>query len=125
MEITGIDQAHLLTMAKACHEINRAYCESLGDHSQVAWELASKDIQDSAVHGIMFNLMNPDSKPSDQHETWMKFKAEQGWVYGVDKDAEKKTHPCMVPYEELPQAQRTKDYLFKAVFSNVRQILGV
>jgi hypothetical protein len=37
-----------------------------------------------------------------------------GWVYGTAKDAEKKTHPCMVPYDKLPLAQRRKDALFQA-----------
>ena len=31
------------------------------------------------------------------------------------KDAERKEHPCCVPYDALPVEQKTKDYLFRAV----------
>ncbi len=37
------------------------------------------------------------------------------------KDAEKKEHPCFVPYAELPAKQRMKDHLFGAV---VRTLAG-
>lgn len=53
--------------------------------------------------------------PEDLHQSWCDFKAADGWVYGEVKDAEAKTHPCLVPYEELPEEQRIKDDLFKAV----------
>lgn len=45
----------------------------------------------------------------------MKEKIEDGWVYGDEKDTEKKTHPCLVPYEELPEFQKKKDALFQAI----------
>lgn len=32
----------------------------------------------------------------------------EGWTYGVKKDAEVKTTPLLVPYEELPESE--KDY---------------
>ena len=53
--------------------------------------------------------------PEESHENWRKVKDAEGWVYGPVKDAEAKTHPCMVPYEELPSAQIIKDHLFQAV----------
>ncbi|MNE60391.1 RyR domain protein [compost metagenome] len=42
-------------------------------------------------------------------------KTRDGWVYGKEKRPEVKMHPCMVPYDQLPQEQRSKDYLFKAI----------
>jgi hypothetical protein len=36
-------------------------------------------------------------------------------VYGEVKDAVAKTHPCMVPYDDLPEFQRKKDALFLAI----------
>jgi hypothetical protein len=50
-----------------------------------------------------------------QHEQWMFHKLQEGWQYGSVKDAVKKEHPCLVPYEELPIEQRTKDYIFGAI----------
>jgi len=42
-------------------------------------------------------------------------KVDSGWVYGEVKDVEKKTHPCIVPYEQLPVEQQSKDYIFKGI----------
>ena len=39
-------------------------------------------------------------------------KTDDGWVYGEEKDAEKKTHHCIVPFGELPIFQQQKDMLF-------------
>lgn len=42
------------------------------------------------------------------HEIWAKARIQQGWKYGTMRDDELKTHPCLVPYEELPEEE--KDY---------------
>jgi len=125
MEISSIDKSTIDKMAMACHEVNKAYCESIGDYTQVSWDDAAENIKESARYGVMYRLMNPGSPPSAQHEVWREFKAKDGWVFGEEKDADKKTHPCMVPYEELPQAQKSKDYLFNATFKIATAMLGV
>jgi hypothetical protein len=102
-------------IARLCHEVNKAYCESIGDHSQVSWEEAPEWQQNSAIDGVMFIKASPDTTPEDSHKNWLAHKVNDGWVYGPVKDVEKKEHPCMVPYEELPLEQRVKDYLFRAV----------
>lgn len=102
-------------IAKVAHEVNRAYCLALGDTSQVAWEDAPQWQRDSAINGVNFHLANPTAGPDHSHNEWLKEKQEAGWKYGPVKDAEKKEHPCFVPYEELPVEQQAKDYLFRAV----------
>lgn len=102
-------------IAKVCHEVNRAYCLANGDNSQPAWEDAPEWQRQSAINGVQFHMANPDSKPEDSHENWMKEKVADGWVYGPVKNPETKEHPCMVPYNLLPLEQRTKDYLFISV----------
>lgn len=99
-------------IARVCHQVNKAYCEAIGDTSQVSWELAPEWQILSAIKGVEHVLNNPTAKPSDSHESWLKEKNEEGWVYGEKKDVEKKTHHCIVPYEELPEAQKIKDVLF-------------
>jgi hypothetical protein len=39
-------------------------------------------------------------------------KRSEGWEHGETKDVERKTHPCLVPYDELPPEQKRKDELF-------------
>ena len=110
-------------IAKTAHNVNRAYCESIGDHSQKQWEEAEEWQRQSAVNGVRFAIENPDAPPSAQHEAWLQDKVKDGWIYGEVKDADKKEHPCLVPYEELPLEQRTKDYLFKAVVNSLSPML--
>lgn len=101
-------------VARACHEVNRAYCQALGDSSQPAWEDAPDWQKDSAMLGVELH-MSGDHGPEASHASWMAQKVADGWVYGETKDPEKKTHPCLVPFEQLPKEQQAKDYLFRAV----------
>lgn len=99
--------------ARAAHEVNRVYCISIGDNSQLPWEQAPDWQKESSRRGISVALSG--ATPQKQHEAWMADKSKDGWVYGPVKDADRKTHPCMVPYSELPQAQRRKDDLYQGV----------
>lgn len=103
------------SIAKVCHEANRAYCQSIGDNSQLPWEDGPEWQRNSAIKGVEFCLANPDAPPSANHESWLKVKEAEGWRYGPIKDPEKKEHPCFVPYEQLPVEQQKKDALFKAI----------
>lgn len=102
-------------LARVCHEINRAYCMAMGDTSQPAWEDAPQWQRDSALLGVKLHLENPQTTPEESHESWLRQKEKEGWVYGPVKDAERKQHPCMLPYEQLPKEQQVKDHLFRAV----------
>lgn len=107
-------------IARVCHEVNRAYCFSLGDTSQPAWEDAPDWQKDSARIGVKKHLTDEIKTPEESHASWLEQKVKDGWVFGEVKDAEKKTHPCMVPYAELPLSQRTKDFLFTGVIQGMK-----
>lgn len=111
----GYSKEEIEQVAKVCHEANRAYCETIGDFSQKPWDEAEEWQRESAVKGVLFRANNPTLPDSAQHDAWMKEKIEAGWVYGPEKDAEKKTHPCIVPYAQLPHFQRLKDALFVGI----------
>lgn len=102
-------------VARICHEANKALCEGIGDFSQKPWLQAEQWQRDAAIDGVKFFLANSDAPDSVQHDAWIKDKIDAGWVYGIKKDSEAKTHPCLVPFEELPLYQQAKDTLFKAI----------
>lgn len=114
------ERAHYVDVAKVCHEVNRVYCKSIGDDSQPTWDEAPDWQKLSAINGVLFHLKNPDAGPPGSHENWLKDKQADGWVYGEKKDPEAKTHPCMVPYDQLPKEQQTKDALFVAIVHALR-----
>ena len=43
------------------------------------------------------------------HEVWAETRIQQGWKYGEQRNDEMKTHPCLVPYEELPESEKEYD----------------
>jgi hypothetical protein len=108
-------------VARVAHEINRAYCQGIGDDSQPEWHLAPDWQKESAVTGVKLHLENPAAGPEASHESWMAEKLAAGWVYGELKDAEKKTHPCLVPFAHLGLAQQAKDYVFRQVVHSLRR----
>lgn len=108
-------QREIAEIAAICHEANRAYCITLGDNSQLSWDEAPSWQRDSAILGVEFHVANPYAGPEASHESWMKQKLDESWVYGPVKNPETKEHPCLVPFNELPLEQQRKDVLFRAI----------
>lgn len=104
-----------VSIEKICHEVNKAFCEYLGDDSQLSWEEVPEWQKESAIKGVEFHFNNPDSKPSDSHKSWLKEKLKNGWKYGTVKNVELKIHPCIVPFEELSKDQQFKYVLFLTI----------
>jgi hypothetical protein len=111
-------------IAQVSHELNKAYCESIGDGSQLPWDEAPEWQRNSAVNGVNFHLENPDASPSASHNSWLKQKEEEGWKYGAVKNPETKEHPCFVPYDELPEAQKAKDYIFRQTVHSLKKFIN-
>jgi len=109
----------ILQIAKVCHAANRAYCQTIGDSSQFPWQESPDWQRESAIKGVEFHLshltVGEKVLPSASHESWMEEKKSAGWKYGPVKDAEKKEHPCFLPYDQLPSEQRIKDYIFSGI----------
>lgn len=104
-------------IARICHEANRVYCMGLGDFSQSPWDRSPSWQRVSACTGVVKLMENLGMPPEEIHESWRKHKRAAGWVYGEKKDAEAKTHPCMVPFEQLPPEQQMKDKIFRGICS--------
>lgn len=110
-----------VAIARICHQANKALCESFGDFTQVDWEQAPAWQKESAIKGVEFAIGDGMYQGVDaQHNSWLRQKQEEGWIYGSIKDADKKEHPCMVPYDALPAYQRAKDALFKNIVNSLR-----
>lgn len=43
------------------------------------------------------------------HEVWAQNRLDEGWVYGEERNDALKTHPCLVPYDELPEIEKEYD----------------
>lgn len=56
------------------------------------------------------------------HEVWAAGRIADGWTYGATRDDAEKTHPCLVPYEELPESE--KEYDRKTAIGTLKFILA-
>lgn len=108
-----VNERIVTAAAELAHEANRILCAMTRDDSQVAWAKAPDWQRESAHAGVKTALSG--ATPQQQHEAWCRDKHAGGWVYGAVKDPAAKTHPCLVPYTDLPAAQRAKDALYGAV----------
>ena len=43
------------------------------------------------------------------HEVWARQRLADGWKHGPRRDDQKKEHPCLVPYEQLPESEKVYD----------------
>ena len=57
------------------------------------------------------------------HEVWSQGRMAEGWTYGPELDYEKKTHPSLIPYEELSESE--KDYDRRTSQETLKLILSL
>jgi RyR domain len=55
------------------------------------------------------------------HEVWAQRRLAEGWTYGPHRDDDAKTHPCLVPYADLPESE--KDYDRGTAMETLKAIL--
>lgn len=124
--LTGSDDrkasafSYKVAAARAAHEaIRTLQIENNEPNVASPWVTVGKDIRDSCYIGIDRVIENPDITNEELHNSWIVTKTEQGWKYGEVRSEEAKTHPCMVPYSDLPPFQRLKDAMFRNVVKAV------
>ncbi len=65
------------------------------------------DTQDIDLPKVLDELVEEMAR--NVHDVWAQGRIAEGWTYGEQRDDKKRTHPCLVPYEELSDAEREYD----------------
>lgn len=65
------------------------------------------DTQDILLPNELNSLVEEMSK--NVHEVWAQTRIAQGWTYGEERNDAEKKHPCLVPYEDLSEEEKTYD----------------
>jgi hypothetical protein len=76
------------------------------------------DAQDAEAHAVTvagIRAILDGATPQQVHETWVRAREMQGWTHGPAKDSRLKTHPCLLPYRDLPEHQRVKDRVLRGI----------
>lgn len=112
-------------VARIAHEVNRAvqkYEQEVLERTNVginaSWEEFSG--KQGTISAIISSI-GDEKTPEERHEAWLKAKKEEGYSFGKVKDEVKKEHPCFLPYEQLDDVSKLKDYLFNAVVKMFEQ----
>lgn len=100
-------------VAEVAHNLNKSYCEAIGETDQTTWAETPELIQGSTIDGVKEHIANPAMTPEESHAAWLADKTADGWKFGESKVAGDKEHPCMVPWAELSTEWKAKDHLFK------------
>ena len=45
----------------------------------------------------------------NNHEIWASNRMQEGWTYGTLRNDETKNHPCLIPYNQLPESEKEYD----------------
>jgi hypothetical protein len=100
-------------VADITHAATLAFQGRVGDPCPgQPWFAETDEQRQSVIDGVRKARMGTTAEKS--HENWVRFKLEHGWTLG-EKDPQRKTHPNLVPYAELPYDEKVKDQLFLAI----------
>ena len=84
-------------------------------------DYSPKPIETSDVELSKDLLDLTEKLAGNTHEVWAKRRFEEGWKFGLVRDDDKKTNPCLVPYEELPESE--KEYDRKTALETLKLIM--
>ena len=77
------------------------------------WLKRDLDFRDNMVRCVALQCgPNKLNTPEEIHDEWVKAYEKLGWKYGPVRDQVAKTHPDMVPFNEMLLAEAEKDWVF-------------
>jgi RyR domain len=109
-------------IASVIHDANRRLQIVQGDpRPSPLWDDAPEYQVRESVASVELVLADPGRTAEQNHQGWMDRLMADGWTHGEVKDEAAKTHPLLLPWDQLPAEQQQKDLLFIAI---VRALSG-
>jgi hypothetical protein len=94
------------------HALRREVARIFGDGTVPPdWDDAPEWMHADSARDARELLGNPGMMAEDGHGRWMRQKIAEGWKWGPVRDDEKKEHPSIRPFDQLPPGERLKDLL--------------
>ncbi|MFE9742909.1 RyR domain-containing protein [Streptomyces sp. NPDC006477] len=101
-------------IAQVCHEANRGWQGARSErYIAQEWTATLLESRETTIQGVRSVLAGKSAE--ECHEEWVESYRLYGWRYGETKDEFQKTHPCMVPYNQLPDFVRMKNSIFAGI----------
>jgi hypothetical protein len=103
-------------IASVIHDANRRLQIVQGDlRPSPLWDEAPEYQVRESIASVELALADPERTPEQNHQGWMDRLFADGWQQGPVKDEHSKTHPLLVPFNEMPIEAQQKDRLFLAI----------
>ena len=90
------------------------------------WSKRNKNFRDQMINVIKhyYNIGSIPT-PEEAHNSWWREYEKMGWKCGKVRDVINKTHPDMIPYEDLPQDEKEKDAIFLTFVWLVFEVINI
>jgi hypothetical protein len=109
-------------IARVIHAANRELQIVQGDpRPSPPWDEAPEYQVRENVASVAAALADPERTPEQNHQGWYERLIADGWRHGSIKDEVAKTHPDLVPFDQLPEHEKQKDRLFMAIVRALAQ----
>ena len=99
-------------VCKVCHDKNNELMVANGETPRGDWESLDQVDKDLTYKSVKRIIDDRTITAKDIHDEWMTNKESDGWVYGLVKDPVNKTHPLMIPFDEMSDIDKQKDQSF-------------
>jgi hypothetical protein len=95
-------------LAESLRESNRQQADAFPAYLE-AVDCGFLAAKDESPQRVEFTPAEVQTLAEMEHERWWAQKRAVGYIFGPEKDDVDKTHPCMVPWDELPEEEKEKD----------------
>ena len=103
-----------LTIAALCFSALRAQAEAYGQ-PMPTWEEAAPERQQAVVDEVMMYLNNPELTCYQAHGAWIDTMLAAGWSRGPEYSADKKQHPGLMPFVDLPAERQAEKLITRTL----------
>lgn len=102
-------------IARIAHAADAALVAIRTGIAQPDWDELSEAQQQMVRFDVRQALRYPQAVDEQWHYVWRAEMAEAGWTYGAQLQAERKEHPALVEYDQLPTLWRERLYQRHAI----------
>jgi hypothetical protein len=110
-----LDIKVIVRIAEQAHEANRVFVQATGGEEKKPWRLLENSDRERFIRATANALETRVSDPEKSHKLWSDSMLRDGWKHGDQYDETAKTHPNLVPYENLTPIEKFKDVLFLSI----------
>lgn len=107
-------------IARMYHAFNMGRQEIAGDDMPAPpWAYLPRSMRELSMDAVERIRRGVVVTAEDHHEIWFTSMTARGYVWGRDKDHERKTHPALLHWGDLPEQYRTAARMFVHIVSGL------